>query len=224
MPQAKSSKYGDEPHVILRTYPKVIFLFPTLAASLVFLIIQAFYDEPIRVLGQIWMFVFFCNLFVLSFETNSVEFIALVVAVVGGILLAIYFIAPRLDEGTGEEIREFFNFGLTTVFYGTISVVMAGLLIGVWFDRYFDYWKVEKNEILHKSGLLANVKRFPTSNLRYNKEINCVFAFLVGRSGTITLIIDNNNVVTLENVLDVNRKAQALDEMLSQIRVKVVNE
>lgn len=91
-------------------------------------------------------------------------------------------------------------------------------------EARFNYWKVEKNEIYYKSGILANIQRFPIANLRYDKEIYDIFQFIALRSGKFTLFPEAGKAIVLDNVLNVNKKAKQLDKLLSQIRVKVVNQ
>jgi len=91
-------------------------------------------------------------------------------------------------------------------------------------EAQFHYWKIEKNEIYYKSGLLANTKRYPTANFRYEKEIADIFEYLTLRAGKFILIPEQGTVITMDTVLNVNKKAKELDRLLSQIRVRVVNQ
>ena len=59
--------------VIVRNYPKVIFLYPLFITSLVCWIVQFSIgtENPNALLANIWMFIFFTNLFVMAFDTSS---------------------------------------------------------------------------------------------------------------------------------------------------------
>ncbi|TFF89061.1 MAG: hypothetical protein EU548_08115 [Promethearchaeota archaeon] len=118
---------------------------------------------------------------------------------------------------------QLFNFGLKTQFFLIVSIIIAFILLFVWLEERFEYWVIEKNEVYYKKGLLSNIKRYPTSNLEYSKDITDIFEYLTLRAGKITLTINNKTIFTLDTVLNVNKKIKELDDLLSQFRVKVVN-
>ena len=211
--------------VILRSYPKVIFFYPLLIVSIILFLIQYFLNSPNvnKIIGFIWILVFFCNLFVIAIDTTSGKLFTLALIIVGVILIIIYFIAPQIDLSIFGLESELFDFGLTAQFYLIISLILTFILVFVWLEERFDFWKIEKNEIYHKKGLLSNIKRYPTSGLKYSKEITDLFEFLALKAGRVTLFIDSNTTVTLDTVINVNKKIKKLDGLLSQFRVKVVN-
>ena len=213
----------ESPSLTLRHYPKVVFFYPLMIVSFILFIIQYFMESPNLVLGYIWMIVFFCNLFVTAIDTTSGKFFFIALIILSLILIVVYILAPRIDLSSfGFELGIFY-FGLTTQFYLVISLTLAAILFFVWLEERFDFWKIEKNEIYHKKGIISNLKRYPTSGLKYTKEIVDVFEFLALKAGRVTLFIDANTIVTLDAVVNVNKKMKRLDELLSQFRVKVVN-
>lgn len=211
--------------VILRRYPKVIFFYPLLIVSFILFLIQYILNSPDlnKFLGFIWILIFFCNLFVIAIDTTSGKLFFLALIIVGLIMMVAYIIAPQFDLSIFGFESDLFNFSFTAQFYLVITVILAFILLFVWLEERFDYWKIEKNEIYHKKGILSNLERYPSSGLKYTKEISDIFEFLALKAGRVILFIDANTIVTLDTVINVNKKMQKLDNLLSQFRVKVVN-
>ena len=204
--------------IYLRSYPKVIFFWPLLVFSFVAWLIQAFVDDPIAWLGTTWMIVFFTNLFVIAFDFSSTKFFVLMLIVVVAILLVIFFVLPNvtLPKSVGE-----FNLGVTALFYAITTLVLAIILGCVFISTRFDYWKIERNEIYHKSGIFSTAERFPTKGLRIKKEIPDVFEYFMLRAGRISLFPGRaDEVVILPTVLNIKKKEQQLDALLSYVSVE----
>lgn len=205
--------------VKLRSYPKVIFFYPLAFTSLIMWIIQFFMGNPVDILGYIWLIVLFTNLFVIAFDFSSTKFFVLVLAIVVIILLLIFLLLPNLDlSGVGGVT---FTIGLTANFYMVITIMLGIILALVILSNYFDYWKVERNEIYHKAGIFTSAERFPVKSLRFKKEIPDVFEFLALRAGSITLHPSKDQVIHMNTVLNINKKAEQLDYLLSHIHVEV---
>jgi hypothetical protein len=205
--------------VVLRSYPKVIFFYPLFFTSLVLWPIQYALGAPAQWLGAFWMIVLFCNLFVIAFDFSSSKFFILILAIVILILVGIFFIYPVYAGPTLAEIE--FNLGITAQFYMTITIILAIVLLFVIIDAYFDYWKVERNEIYHKKGIFSAAERYPVKSLRLKKSIPDVFEFFILRAGTIVLMPGRaDEIIALPTVLNINKKAEQIDYLLSHISVE----
>jgi hypothetical protein len=205
--------------VILRSYPKVIFFYPLLFTSLILWPIQFVLGAPAQWLGAFWMIVLFCNLFVIAFDFSSSKFFILILAIVILILVGIFFIYPIYSGPTISEIE--FNLGITYEFYMTITIILGIVLLFVIVDAFFDYWKVERNEIYHKKGIFSAAERYPVKSLRLKKTIPDVFEFFILRAGTIVLMPGRaDEIIALNTVLNVNKKADQIDFLLSHISVE----
>ena len=204
--------------IYLRSYPKIIFFWPLLIFSFVAWLIQVFISDPIAWLGTTWMIVFFTNLFVIAFDFSSTKFFVLMLIVVVAILLVIFFVLPNvtLPESVGE-----FNLGITATFYAITSLILLIILGCVFISTRFDYWKIERNEIYHKSGIFSTAERFPTKGLRIKKEIPDVFEYFMLRAGRISLFPGRaDEVVILPTVLNISKKEQQIDALLSYVSVE----
>ncbi|MBN1214866.1 MAG: hypothetical protein JXA99_05420 [Candidatus Lokiarchaeota archaeon] len=211
-----NEKKVDE--VYLRNYPKVIFFWPVFFTSFILWIIQwVIGDIPNNILGYFWAAMFFINIFVVAFDFSSTKFFILVLVIVIALVIIIIWLLPNIEIHPGVE----FNLGLTWQFYLTMTL-MLGLPLGmVVLNAYFSYYKVERNEIYHKSGIFSSAERFPVSNLRIKKSIPDVFEFLFLRAGSMVLIPGRSeDVINLPTVLNINKKAKRIDDLLSHVSVE----
>lgn len=215
---SEENKYKTE-EVIIRNYPKVIFFWPLLVYSFIAWLIQFFFPNPIHWLGNIWMIVFFTNLFTIAFDFSTVKFFILLLAIVVIALLVFFLVIPKVDFGAGLNFD--FNLELTATFYFTIMIIFAIILGIVVLDAYFDYYRIERNEIYHKTGLFSDAERYPVKSLRMKKQITDVFEFFILRAGSITLLPGRaDEVIYLPTVLNINKKEKQLDYLLSHISVE----
>jgi hypothetical protein len=202
--------------VILRSYPKVIFLYPLLITSFFLWLLQIFF-APIDWFGYAWLIVFFVNVFIMAFDFSSGKFFALVLIAVVLILLVVFLVIPNIPA---EPIENWINFGLTWQFYSIITIILAFILGLVFIGTRFDYWKIERNEVYHKSGIFTTAERLPTKSLRIKKEIPDVFEFFILRAGSITLMPGGGDVIPLKTVLNINKKQEQIDWLLSHVSME----
>lgn len=203
--------------VYLRSYPKVIFLWPLLAVSFILWLIQYFIGEPVAWMGNFWLIVLFVNIFIMAFDFSSAKFFVLVMVVVVVLLLVFFLVIPNVSI---PVFTSSFNVGLTWQFYLIITIILGFILGMVWLSSRFDYWKIERNEIYHKKGVFSSAERIPTKSLRIKKEIPDVFEFFVLRAGSITLMPGGGDVIPLQTVLNINKKANLIDYLLSYVSVE----
>lgn len=208
-----------EEKVYLRNYSKVVFFYPLCITSLILFLIQYFIGVNEPGLGAIWITVFFTNLFVIAFDTSSIKFFILLLAAIILILLFTFLFHPEVI------ISELFSFEVNIImssqFYLTSTIILAFIILIAWIATRFDYWKLERNELIHKKGIFVSAVRYPTKSLRIKKEIPDIFELLLLRSGSIQLILGNNEVYHLDTILNVNRKAKQIDFLLSDIEVEL---
>ncbi len=144
------------------------------------------------------------------------KFFVLVLVVVVVVLLLI-FLVPDLFAGFPVGS---FNPELTAEVYFAVSLIMGIILGLVVLGARFDYWKIERNEIYHKKGLFTSAERLPTKSLRIMKEIPDVFEFFILRSGSITLMPGHGDVIHLPTVLNINKKQDQIDYLLSHVSIE----
>jgi hypothetical protein len=171
---------------------------------------------PIAWCGNLWLIVFAINVFIVAFDFGSMKFFVLILVIVVVALLLI-FLVPDLFAGLPFGS---FNPELTGNFYLSVTLIMAIILGLVVLGARFDYWKIERNEIYHKKGIFSSAERLPTKSLRIKKEIPDVFEFFILRAGSITLMPGHGDVIHLPTVLNINKKQDQIDYLLSHVSIE----
>jgi hypothetical protein len=81
---------------------------------------------------------------------------------------------------------------------------------------------VRPNELLHHHGILSDLERFSSPNLRIDKEINDIFEFVLLRSGRLILHPSNERrAIVLDNIFFINSKEEAITKLLGALQVQV---
>ena len=212
--------------IFLVSYPKMIFLYPTLIAAFFAGIIMSFAPDPnsrTHFVSAIFMAVFAVNLIVFAFDfprTTSLTLFFFLAAVVFGLLL-IFRIKPEFLPWLHDILRLYQPFANATFFFsiaGALSVVFLAVLINV----QLDYWEVTPNELLHHHGVLSNLERYPSPNLKVDMEINDVFEYFLLRAGRLILHPSTEpRAIVLENVMRIKSKEAQLTKMLGALQVQV---
>ncbi len=219
MNSVQDSKLKVKEVIYLRTYSKVIFFYPLLFISLIFWLFEFFNGKEIPWFGFLWAVLFFINLFVISFDVNSTKFFIFFLV---GIIIIIIFIFLILSNIHFLNLVVFeSNITMSTEFYLFMFFIFLIIIIFAIIAARFDYWKLERNEIYHKRGLVVTAERYPTKNLRIKKRIPDLFEFLLLKAGSITLIFQRTEVFNLNTVLNINKKSNQIDTLLSYIEVEV---
>ena len=241
MPSEDSSKSnptsGPPKQVFLVSYPKIVFMYPTYLASILAGIYMVFI--PNEVLSDVvsgtaartdlfyvtlgFLLILALNLVVLSFDfprtTSLTVFFAAVALGIG--LWSAFRIYPDMLPVVSDWIA-LLNPVANSMFYFIFATFMSFIYVGVYIRVQFDYWEVRPNELLHHHGVLSDLERFPSPNLRIDKEINDIFEYILLRSGRMVLHPSNERrAIVLENVFFINRKEQDITRMLGAMQVTV---
>ncbi len=221
----KIKKRENRDVIYLRNYSKAIFFFPLFLTSLILWIIEAFLGvpgKPLAGLGFVWTLIFIINLLAISFDFSSIKLVIIALIIVIAILLLVFLVLPASLTMIIEEFQNFeFNIGMTIEFYMIMSISFAVILAIAFIGARFDYWRLERNEIYHKRGIVVKSERYPTQGLRILKTIPDIIEFVLLRAGSITLILGENDIAHLSTILNVNKKSNEIDKLLSELDVKV---
>jgi hypothetical protein len=241
------------------TYPKIVFILPTLVMSLICWIgMMAIHDDTIRpsklaaatqsleqkaeaegrspaqtpdfsspqnLLALTFLIVFALNVLVMTFDFPRFAVLAgvLIVTTVTFLLL---WIGTRFDwlrwlYKALDSLYVAANSGFYFVF-SLILIVMYGIIFTT---RWLDYWEFLPNEILHHHGPWSDLERFPTMQLKFDKEIPDVFEhFLFGAGRLVIHVAGEQKSIILDNVLHINKKEQALKSIMSRLEVRVTTD
>ena len=231
---ARAAKAPAAPtSIYLVPYPKVILLYPILLASIAAAIGMHIAggtgDQPSRaavVIAEIFLGVTAVNLVILAFDfprTTSLTLFFLAVALIMGFILLVTFkpdIMPFLKDSLSR-----FHPSANATFYWAIAGCIAVIYFAVFVSIRFDYWEVRPNELLHHHGMLSNLERLSAPNLRIEKEINDIFEYFLLRSGRLILSpSDDRRPIVLDNVPFIDRKEEAITQMLGALQVQIRRE
>jgi hypothetical protein len=218
----------DSGSIYLVSYPKVVFLYPTVLAALfgaIFMFANG--NDPgaayASIPARIFLTVLAINLVVIAFDfprtTSLTWFFALVAGCIG--LWTLFRLNPDFIPWITHKVT-YIQPTANGSFYARYVVIMFLLFICVMVSRRFDYWEVRGNELLHHHGLLSDMERFSAPNLRIDKEINDLFEYFLLRSGRLILHPNSERrAIVLENVFFINQKEERITRMLGALQVRV---
>jgi hypothetical protein len=206
---------------VFRSWPKMVFLWPTAVVCLAMGLATQFADSYKVLWGGIFMVVFGINLLVLTFDfprTTSLTFTAMVIAVILGLILLNQYVKviPAL-----ERFFSSLQISASPDFYYTFFSIMLLLFAGMYFITRFDYWELSSNELVHHRGFLGDVERFTTAGLKLNSELQDVFEYALWGSGTIVMSPQGSpRPIVLENVPNIKTVTKRVDQILEARKVR----
>ena len=222
---AAAGSSTEEDRVLLVSYPKIVFLYPTLLVAALAAIVTAVSDSETASTLMAWLFLFVLgtNAIVISFDfprsTSLTMFF--IIAAIGLALALVSIYAPNMIPFLTDNIKRIHP-EANAAFYTIVAVTLGLIYTFVLINRKFDYWEVKPNELLHHHGLMSDLERFSAPSLKMDKEINDLFEYLLLRSGRLILHPSNSpRAIVLENVLNISKKEQEITRMLSALQVQV---
>jgi hypothetical protein len=230
-PKAATPK--EPPSIIVRPWPKVVFLYPAFIFATLFWIISLFStgggegEEAARAVGSTWMgnffmVVLFINLLVFSFDFSRIKSITIVFGLIA-FAFFLYFAEDKwhIMGGLTGALSHIDN-QMNSWFYGTFSVMLGFILLLVLINTRFNYYEINHREVLHHHGYLGDVTRLPTQGLQLHKEINDLLEFVLLRSGRLILYPPSRQeYIVIDNVLNVNYVEDRLKDLLSVVAVRM---
>ena len=220
-------------NVIVRAYPKVVYLYLTWIASLVCGLLAPEAEvidaeggirfagenaERAFLIGRIWLGLFVFNVLVISFEFSRIRSVALSFFIIAVIFGAMHF-------GGLPAVTKFFGgleLFMNKVFYYAMAAVFSIIYLLVFINTRFSYWEIQPNEILHHHGFLGDVHRYPTRGLHMQKEISDVLEHILLRAGTLVLEPQGQRrPIVLENVISLNKVEDKIQRLLGTLKVRL---
>ena len=208
--------------VIIRPWPKIVFLYPTFVTATIFFLLAWLGLVPPTVLGNTFMVVLLLNLLVFSFDFSRIKSITIVVGVIATVLLVLWLDSKwDLTSFLGRVFGSI-DIQMNTAFYGFLSAGMGFLLLLVFVNTRFNYYEVNAREILHHHGYLGDIQRWSTEGLEMNKEIYDVVEYILMRSGRLIFQpATSKKAIVLDNVANVNRIEKSVNDLLSVVAVRL---
>lgn len=228
---AGSPARADVPRsLVLRSWPKVVLMLPTLVMALVCTIVMAVIGDSSQefgarhVIGLVFLLVLGINLTMLLYDLNLRGFIIVVLLFV--VLLLLLFLVGRGGEAQEERIWSRIA-GLFSVkvyanhqFYFVLSLILIFNLAIAWVITRFNYWKIGHNEIIIHKGFMQEQERHPTAQARFKLQIEDVVEYaMLGVGKLVFYFGDDDTRHEMPTVLFVHKKAKKLDYLLGRVEV-----
>ncbi|MEE9127798.1 MAG: hypothetical protein V3U11_11715 [Planctomycetota bacterium] len=230
---AKTARPRGPASILVRPWPKVVFLYPVFVLATLFWIFSLFSsgggegEEAARTVGSTWMgntfmMVLFINLMVFSFDFSRIKSITIVFGLIAlGFFLYFLDVNWQIMGGVNDALSRIDN-QMNSWFYGTFSVMLGFILLLVLINTRFNYYEINHREVLHHHGYLGDVTRLPTQGLQLHKEINDLLEFALLRSGRLILYPPSRReYIVIDNVLNVNYVEERLKDLLSVVAVRM---
>lgn len=225
MARTAAGDNGSQP-VKLWSWPKVVFLYPTLIAAIAAGIGSTLWSGGATTWGTLFLIVFFVNILIMAFDfprTASLNlFLVVIVVILAAVLVNQHLVVflpflRNLTDGIAPQANRQFYFLIA----GSLAFVYLVALI---IDFRFDYWLVQPNELIHRQGLLGNVSRYPAPGLELQKEITDVFEYFLFASGRLVIQPTRGPAIVLENVFRVNEKERRIRALLDALNVEITTQ
>jgi hypothetical protein len=182
------------------------------------------FSTPTNLLGVLFLSVLAFNLLVMALDFPRFTLVAVLLLVLFGVFF-ILWLGAFFKFDLFKPIEAIFSWIYAVAnggFYFLYFLIVSLMLLVVYVTRWLDYWEVLPNEILHHHGPLSDLERYPTMNLKLDKEIPDVLECLLLGSGRLVLHIPNvEKALVLDNVLFINSKEVALKQMMSRFEVRI---
>lgn len=219
-PQASLERPPES--VIIRPWPKIVFLYPTFVLATIYFLLSWLELVGPTTLGNTFMTVLLLNLLVFSFDFSRIKSITIVVGAIAVVMLVLWADNKwQLTDFLGRVVGSI-DIQMNTAFYGFLSAGLGFFLLLVFVNSRFHYYEVNAREILHHSGYLGDIQRWSTEGLEMNKEIYDVAEYLLLRSGRLIFQpATSKKAIVLDNVAGVNKIEQSVNDLLSIVAVRI---
>jgi hypothetical protein len=182
---------------------------------------------PQNLLAMLFLSMFAFNLLVMALDFPRFSLVAVILAILFG-LFFILWLGSAFQLDLLKPIHWIFS-GIYAVankgFYIMVFVTLMLVFAVIYITRWLDYWEVLPNEILHHHGPLSDLERYPTMNLKFDKEIPDVLEWALLGAGRLVLHIPNvSKALVLDNVLFISAKEKALKSVMSRLEVRVTTD
>jgi hypothetical protein len=206
----------DDNQLIIRPWPKMIFLWPSCLMSL-FMGLGTLCSDADSLCGGVFLIVLALNLVVLTFEFPRATSLLVtfgVIIVVMGLVMINYMVFPIIRPL--NDFLKTLDVQASPQFYYLLFFVQVLLFCGMWVITRFEYWVLTPNELVRHHGLLGDVERFSTAGLKLNKEIQDVFEYVLAGAGRVVMNVPGNpRPIILDNVLNISKVEQRSDKILN---------
>jgi len=185
------------------------------------------FRTPQNLLAMLFLAMFAFNLLVMALDFPRFSLVAVILAILFG-LFFILWLGAQFELDLLKPIHMIFS-GIYAVankgFYLMVFITLFLVFAVIYITRWLDYWEILPNEILHHHGPLSDLERYPTMNLKFDKEIPDVLEWALLGAGRLVLHVPNvSKALVLDNVLFISAKEKALKNVMSRLEVRVTTD
>jgi hypothetical protein len=182
---------------------------------------------PQNLLAMLFLGMFAFNLLVMALDFPRFTLVAVILGVLFGLFFLLW-LGAIFHWDLMKPIHLLYS-GIYAVankgFYLMVFVTLMLVFAVIYVTRWLDYFEVLPNEILHHHGPLSDLERYPTMNLKFDKEIPDVLEWMLLGSGRLVLHVPNvAKALVLDNVLFITAKEDALKKVMSRLEVRVTSD
>ncbi|MHA2365881.1 MAG: hypothetical protein ACXAC7_18120 [Candidatus Hodarchaeales archaeon] len=232
---SEPDKYELPERVIVRGYPKSIYLWPSMLTGFILWLIDFALDamdqypanqqEFQAYLASAWIIILTFNIIVISFDFSLGKTFTIFVTLALIIVLYLVFKEALFPEGIGLDIQlkqtlVDFDIGASPNFYLLISIILFIIFLVVFINSRFNYWEFESNRIIHHNGIFEREESFSAQNSRVITRTDDIFERILFRAGTIFIIDPEKKVHEITNVYNAVNKDKIIQDLLSVVRVR----
>ncbi|GMU20860.1 MAG: hypothetical protein AMXMBFR13_09560 [Phycisphaerae bacterium] len=215
--------------VILRSWPKIILMFPTLVVAIVCGILMSIYGAPDptrkdfdfrHMINLVFLIVLALNLILLLYDLTLRGFLIVALSVIV-VVLALFLINQQTGK-VWDTLRRVLSIRVyaNAAFHFLFAAVLIVNMFIAWVITRFHYWVVERNEIIIHNGFMHEQQRHPTSSARFRLEIDDVVEYALFGSGKLVFTFaDDRSEHILPTIMRVRGKAKQLDLLLGRVAV-----
>jgi signal transduction histidine kinase len=214
--------------IVIRSWPKIVLMMPTLIVAALCGIIMGIYGAPeadaafggIHLAGLLFLVVLLINLTILLYDLSLRGFLIVVLLIVV-LVLALFLISTR-HHGIWQAIGRALSVKVyaNAAFYFLFALALFFNLLIAFIITRFHYWEIEHNEIIIHHGFMSEQERHPTAQARFKLVIEDVVEYALLGSGKLVFYFgDDKSERVLTTVPFVHRKAKMLDELLGRVAV-----
>ena len=208
--------------IIIRTWPKLIFLWPTALLAFLAGIGTIFMPDWKNALGGTFLICLAFNMMVLCFDFPRSTSLTIVIAIAAVVLGLVLVNQQFAVFGPLKNWLASLELNASRDFYFSIALMMGLMYFVMTFIARFDYWELTSNELIHRTGMMGDVERFSTAGLKLNTEIKDVFEYILAGAGRVIMDIPGSpRPIVLDNVLRIRRLMTQSQELLSRRMVQV---
>ncbi|MGO9465125.1 MAG: hypothetical protein ACLQIB_58915 [Isosphaeraceae bacterium] len=182
---------------------------------------------PQNLLAMLFLGMFAFNLLVMALDFPRFTLVAVILGILFGLFFLLW-LGAVFHWDLMKPIHVVYS-GIYAVankgFYIMVFVTLMLVFAVIYVTRWLDYWEIMPNEILHHHGPLSDLERYPTMNLKFDKEIPDVLEWVMLGSGRLVLHVPNvAKALVLDNVLFITAKEQALKKVMSRLDVRITTD